>query len=279
MTLNIFKTLILIFSLSYVSPYNAQAAKKTPSQLVKEFDESFYNPKDHGLKDLVFDVRIPGLTKQLAQKSIYGKLKDVFFRCYWTSKGKVFVEVKGMPEGFEQVKSGLIGMVHSRFDLVVPYPLFSRLDGYKLKILKQQDGAQLVQALDKSGLKMINEIYLTFDKEGKLVKLKTIDPLGHDISILKLSKEKFSKEKYIVDKVLVNSVKRNQEATMQNEVTYKEFDGFALPIVFISKTKQSLPQPHGGKEKYERELKSRLEFGNYKINKDLAKKYFSTQKK
>ncbi len=61
--------------------------------------DKIYTPKAKALNDLVVDVINPTITKQLNEQMIFGNLKEVTFRIYWTANPeRVAIDVIGMPE-------------------------------------------------------------------------------------------------------------------------------------------------------------------------------------
>ena len=48
-------------------------------------DAKIYSLKNKGVKDVVFLLRDSQLTKKLNDQKIFGQLKDVHFKIYWTA--------------------------------------------------------------------------------------------------------------------------------------------------------------------------------------------------
>src|SRR4051812_30662915 len=91
--------LLLFTTLSYA---------QDPMAYIKNFESKVYSLKNKGVKDFVVDIENPQLTKQLNDQQVFGKLKEVYFRLYWTAEPmRLNMDVMGLPEGFVEVKEEL----------------------------------------------------------------------------------------------------------------------------------------------------------------------------
>lgn len=278
------KKLILSCSLLFMS-LGAFAAKsvdlkvdKEARELVKQFDLASYHPDALGLKDLVVDIRIDNLTKQMNEQAVFGKLQDVYFQLAWMAPDKLHVEVKGMPDGFLEVKNELSNMVARRFDYIVPQLLAPKLSMYSLNLNKQKDGTNLVRAIDRTGKSDVNEITLLFGKNNELLHLETKRPSGSELSVMKHSHPEWSPSKWILSELAVSSLNAGQKIVSVISLSYGKFSGFGLPTELETKTKQGLAAAvaavDGKNQNQEREFTTKMTFSSYKVNVGEAAKIF-----
>ena len=158
-------------------------------------------------------------------------------------------------------------------DYVLPQKLAPKVRSYSLKSEGGKDGTNRIVGTDRTHQRGINEIEISFDKEGKLKKFKTKSPMGSQTSTLSMSKKSWSKNKWVVDDVTVTSVQGIQITRMRNKLTYKNIEGFGFPEKVEVTTTQELQIASNAKDKKnKRTVKSEIKFSNYLINKGVAKK-------
>lgn len=245
-------------------------------EIIRAFDVSSYRPQDKGLKELVVQVDISNLTKQLNDQLIFGKLKNVYFKLYWVYPAQYDVEVIGLPNGFNEIKNELRSLVASRLDVIVPSMLEKKFEGYALKHSVKDNKDQII-ATDTTQMKLINEIKAVFDKDGKLMSLVNQKPMMTEESELSLIKKSFSENKWIIDEISVKVNEGAQTTFIKTKIEYNSVEGYALPVKIASHTKQVLAQGQD-KKPIEREIDSSVEFKSYKINSGEASSFLKKSK-
>lgn len=248
----------------------------TAQDIIKKFDVSSYRPQDKGLKELVVQVEISNLTKQLNDQLIFGKLKNVYFKLYWVYPNQYEVEVIGLPNGFMEIKNELKTLVASRLDIIIPSMLEKKFEGYNLKLVSDKTKDQII-ATDSTQMKLINEVRASFDKEGKLISFTNHKPMVVEESELSLIKKGYSENKWIIDEISVKVNEGMQTTFIKTKIDYSSIEGYALPIKISSHTKQVLVQEQD-KKPVEREVDSSVEFKGYKLNSGEASSFLKKSK-
>lgn len=242
-------------------------AKKRPNQLVREFDENYYNPAENGVKSLKFEARISNLTELLNKRLSIGKLKDVHYLIKWRKPRSYNIEVIGLPKGFMELKNELKGLILTRLDFVIPYKLQDKLKGYSLSRVLSKRGIK-IKALDENYTKAVTEMFLTFGKNGNLKKIRALSPTGTLISSLTLGKSKWSKGKWVLKEYEIKSILGIQTSTMKYNISYLKNSGFGLPEIININTSYEIQNSIKNSEKnLKRETKTQLIFSNYEVNK------------
>ena len=240
---------------------------------IKNFESKYYNPIDHGLKDLVFEVEIPNLKNTIKEQFKISNLEDIYFRVYWIHPDIYRIEVNGFPDGFTQLKKSFVQQIYPQMEYVIPEKYSSILEGYELKTIKEKD-VTIIIANDKSGMKDINEMRLLFDNNGKLKKTTVLNPLGIFTSDYNMTTLKLSHGKFIISKKDTISTKGIFITTINVNVNYDNFKNFVFPKMLTSITKLQSK----GKNKKARTLRRKslqMNFRNYIINQGVAKKYIT----
>lgn len=244
-----------------------------PAEIVENFDLRYYHPQLLSLNDLAFEIRISNLKENVLKSIPLSKIDDLYYSVYWISPGKYHVEVKGLPKGYVELKNELKALIQNRLDYVLPQKLAPKVRSYSLKSVTDKSGSKRILGTDKTHQRGINEIEISFNREGKLKQFKTKSPMGSQTSTLSMSKKPWSKNKWVVDNVIVTSVQGIQVTKMNNKLTYKNYEGFGFPDKVEVTTTQELQVASNKKdEKNKRTVKSEIIFSNYLINKGIAKK-------
>ena len=257
----------------------AQAAKPKARDLIVKFDESFYHPANYGLSDLYFKLRVSNLKEMLNAQKSYGKIDDVYFDIYWMAPGKFEIEVQGLPNGFDQIKNGLKQMVLSRMDFVVPEKMQPKLRGYTQTVEENKSG-YVLKGVDKTYTKNITEVFMRFDKSGKLTSYNTKAASGTMKVNFDMSSEKGSHNKWLIKKMEVESFQGARVAKTTNTAKYLQMEGVVLPKEISIKTeiKVNVPQKNMKKEDPPRVVQHSLIFSDYEVNTGKAMKKITSKK-
>jgi hypothetical protein len=243
--------------------FSSWAEDSKSQEIIKKFDVSYYHPQDKGLKELVVRVDVQNITKQLNEQLIFGKLKEVYFKMYWTFPTNVDVEVIGLPDGFQEIKQEFKAMIAARMDLIVPQLLEKRFEGYEMKSQSSKEGDEII-ATDTTQTKMIHEFVAKFDKEGNLSSLIGRKPMATEESKLAYGKHPWSQNKWVVNTINVKMQDGSQTTIIDTQVDYTSIEGYGFPKAIKSKTKQSIL--NGNKKPIERTFDSEMTFSDFKVN-------------
>jgi len=263
-------TLLVLMSLLFsFSPAMAQDA----TAALKKTDEVAYSPKFKGLQDLVVDIVIPQLTKQLNDQVIFGRVNEVSFRLYWTAQPeRVAIEVHGMPEGFREIKEELKASVVGRLESIIPIPIDLKMQGYAFKLDPRR--ARTIVATDPSGMRPVLEYELVTDAEGRLVDLLAKRPIGTTRTQLTWQKSPWSEPRAHMIKSTNRSEEGPQVSVSESETTWVVVNGIGFPSVVRTRTKQTISQMPGMDKPIERSVEEVVQFKNYRVNSGEALKWF-----
>jgi len=264
-----FKFLCAVVTISFSLSAFAQDA----AAYLLRADEVSHNPKLRGLKDLVVDLVSPQMTKQLNDQKIFGNIREVSFRIYWTAQPeRIAIEVNGLPEGFREIKEELRAVMVGRLENIIPLPLDKKLQGYKFRTDTRKP--RTVIATDASTLRPIPEYELAFDADGKLTSMIAKKPVGLIISTLTWGKAPWSEPRFYVIRTQTRSEEGPQLTETETDTSWQTFAGIGFPTAVKTRIKQTLKQPGSPNKPIERSIDETLLFKNYKINEGEAMKWF-----
>ncbi len=264
-----FKLLVLLCAFFVVSTAFSQDA----IGYLKKSDEIAHNPKFRGLKDLVVDLVSPQMSKQLNDQKIFGNVREVSFRIYWTAQPeRIAIEVFGLPDGFREIKEELKAVMIGRLESIIPLALEKKLQGYQFKLDTKKP--RTVSAVDPSYQRPIPEYELTFDVEGKLTIMVAKKPVGQASTTLTWAKAPWSEPRYYVTRMLARSEEGPQVTETETDTTWQVIAGMGVPSSVRTRIKQTLKQPGAGSKPIERSIEETLNFKNYKVNAGEAMKWF-----
>ena len=245
-----------------------------PNVQLKSIDTKIYTLKNKGISDLVFEVTSESLTKQLNEEMIYGHLRDVRFKVYWTANPeRLAIEVQGMPEGFKEIKEELKARIQTQLLFIFPPPLSQKFTGYKF--LAGKSPKEII-AQDTTGIATIPKFVLNFDKD-KLESIVAAKFVGTLKTIYNYERESYSDGRWVLKNERTESSESGAQISLSKDLSYGAVNG----IYVVQKLKVTSEQRMTGDSNH---LKTEevVEFQNYKINSGEALKYFlgdSTPKK
>jgi hypothetical protein len=239
--------------------------------LIKTHEEKSYNPRQKGLTDLVVDMVSPQITKQLNDQLIFGTLKDVSFRIYWTATPeRLSIEVLGMPEGFNEIKQDLKRTIIAQFEGVIPIPLDKKFLKYKLQLdPKNKKG---ITAKDHTGLQVIPEYILNFNNDGRLSEIIAKKSIGEAVTKFTWKKSSWSDPRSFIEKTEMTSIDGPQETNTASVTTWIVEKNIGLPSKLEITTIQKIRDQEGKNQ--ERKIVEDFLFSNYKVNEGEALKWF-----
>ena len=239
--------------------------------IMRNHEDKIYSPKYKGLTDLVVDMESPSLTKQLNEQMIFGNIRDLRFRFYWTATPeRVAVEILGMPEGFNEIKQQLKQAMLSRFESIIPLSLEKKFVGYKFS-LDPKDPASVI-AKDEKALNVIPEYKLTFGTTGLLSTLNGKKTIGTMTTSFDWEKMPWSEPRLVNKKSIVKSVDGPQSVTIESVVDWQVISTIGLPTKSKTLTKQIITIP--GSKPQENSVEDEVNYRNYKVNVGEALKWF-----
>lgn len=248
-----------------------QAFAQDPATYLTNFDNKVYSLKTKGVKDFVVDIVSPKLTKQLNDQMIFGQVKDVYFRAYWTANPeRLDLEIIGLPDGFREIKEELKLATLSSIDNLLPMTTAQRFNGYKF-----HSGAtpKEIVAQDSTGIASVPSFILRFDNQDKLIEIVGRKPIGSlDIKPV-YEKDSFADGKWVL-KSLTNTTSENgQTAIVKKVLSYGTSQGMGVLTGVSIRTEQK-SEAEGAKPLISEDS---LSFKNYKINTGEGMKHFLSE--
>lgn len=222
-----------------------------------EHDVRMYDARKVGMNTLTLEVRIDGLTAEFNKQKIYGNLKDVYFVVICKNTEDVFVTVRGMPPGFDNVKRKLIENVKSQIGFFIYESMKNKFKAYSWKL----DNSTLVGS-DLTGILPVNEIKLNFNKLGLIEEEKEVASMMSSSTKFEYATKEWSNSKYVIEKI-INEVKQ-QGLVIQTEtsISYMKTSTFGLPREIFMKTSAK----QMGQEKTSNNTEIKYIFSNVLIN-------------
>lgn len=257
------KILVLILAL-----FSFAAWSQDPTVYLNNFDAKVYSLKTKGVKDFVVDIESSKLTKQLNDQQIFGKIKQVTFRTYWTANPeRVAIEIIGLPEGFREIKEDLKLTVAALLDNLLPISTVQRFAGYKF-----HTGVNPKEfiATDSSGIANVQSYVLKFDTADKLVDVVGKKAIGTLNITPKYEKDAFAGGKWVLKSLKTTISENGQTFTTTKKLDYGDSQGIGVLSRVTVETEQKSEVP-GAKTLKSEET---VEFKNYKISTGEALKYF-----
>jgi hypothetical protein len=239
--------------------------------IIKNHEDKSYNPRQKGLTDLVVDIISPQITKQLNDQLIFGTLKDVRFRVYWTATPeRLSIEVIGMPEGFNEIKQDLKRTIIAQFEGVIPIPLDKKFLQYKLQLdPKNKKG---IIAKDNTGIQLIPEYVLNFNNDGRLSEIVAKKTIGEAITKFTWKKSDWSEPRNYIEKTEMTSIDGPQETNTTSVITWMVEKKIGLPSKLEITTMQKIRDQQGKNQ--ERKIAEEFLYNDYKVNEGEALKWF-----
>jgi hypothetical protein len=249
------------------------------NEVVEKFDAIFYKPQLFGLRDMVCEVRIVGLTEKVKNRIGKKKMNDLYFRLYWTFPGRTMVEVIGLPSGFKELKNELSAVILGKIDLIFPKSLTDQFRSYKLSGSKSGN-KYIVKGVDSTNMKDVSEAYLTFDNVGRLTKMRLLSPTGVRISSFNMERKGWSQNKYVINDMDIKINLGIQTTKIKQTLQYKKVASFGLPIRIVQNVTQRMHRPGNLKAKENiTSGKSIMVFSNHVVNEGVAMRYIQRMTK
>jgi hypothetical protein len=267
------KTLLVLAFLGMI--FNVKAAQRVEE--LEQYEIRSYNPIDVGVKDLVYEIRVEGLKDIIEKNLVVGKLSDLYFKIYWLNPSEFRIEVMGLPKGFIEVKNDLKELIKGKLDFVIPEKFSERLKPYSLKIEPIADG-KLMKAIDETYTLAVPEIYITFDKSGRLKLIESKMSMTAIKTEFFHSTKSWSNNKLVLDRIISNSNSQGVKYTIINDLQYSNVNGFGLPSKLVVKNITEYTIPETAKEKakqQKKETNSVIFFSKFEINSGKAQRFIT----
>ncbi len=252
-----------LFALMIILTSTAALAQ-APSVYFSLFDRKIYSLKNKGVRDFVVDMTSEKLLEQVNDQKIFGKVKQLTFRIYWTlSPERLAVDVIGLPEGFVEAKNQLRALAMPLLDNLLPMTIEQRFPNYKIvpgKVAKE------FIATDSSGLAPIPSYVLKFDDQDRLSEVIGNKALGSWSMSWVYEKKAFSEGRWVLSQVTVNNNDGGPVTKSTRKLNYNMANGMGVLSEVVLTVEQQA-------EKTVRTQES-IEFKNYKINTGEGMRYF-----
>jgi hypothetical protein len=262
------KGIIMKFILLLLVVISLNALAQDPLMYLNSFDSKVYSLKTKGVKEFVVDIENSKITKQINDQMIFGNVKEVIFRTYWTSSPeRIAIEVIGLPEGFREIKEELKVAIYSIIDNLIPMTTAQRFAGYKF-----HSGATPKEfvAQDSTGIANVQSFVLKFSNEDCLTEVTGKKTIGTLITVPKYEKGSFSSGKWVLKSLTTTNSENGQSMIVKKDLKYGSSQGIGILSEVTVTTEQRSEAP-GAKSLISEETVS---FKNYKINAGEAMKYF-----
>ena len=233
-----------------------------------------FNPyQNQDIRDLVFDVTSPNLDELLQKKLMLSKKQEFRLRVYWRKEQALECEIV---DSISEIDSNLLleikNDLFTKISQLMLSDVYEKVAGYK-KIKVQNNKNRYV---DQTGLSEIEEAVIEENIENvKILIKKSNEEIDTTYSIKKYKWSDNRPVIYSVKKIIENKL---QETIVDTEVSFEKSGNYWLPSSLNSKIKQNLRVSPIDKYKTERILSELLVFQNYKINQNMALKWFAKQK-
>lgn len=236
-----------------------------PAAYLKIADSKIYSLKTKGVKDFVVDISSDVLTKQVNDQAIFGKVKTLTFRVYWTlSPERMAVEVIGLPEGFKEIKDDLKLNILPFIEDILPMAFEQKFKGYKFSV---GSNPKEFIAQDTTGIAQVPSYTLKFDAQDKLTEIVANKFVG-SMSV----QPTYSSEdgKWMLKKSFSQSKESGQSLEATRTLSYGKVQGLSVVTKVESEVVQKWDRPNT------KPFTSveHISFENYKINSGEAMKFF-----
>lgn len=262
------KGVIMRILLLVLAMLSITAWAQDPMTYLNSFDAKVYSLKTKGTKDFVVDIESSKLTKQLNDQMIFGKVKEVIFRTYWTANPeRLAIEIIGLPEGFREIKEDLKLSMLSIMDNLLPLTTAQRFAGYKFS---QGSTPKEFIAQDTTGLATILSYVLKFDTQDKLNEVIGKKAIGSLVITPQYEKDSFADGRWVLKSLTTTTSENGQTVIIKKSLNYGSSQGIGVLNRVTMSTEQKSDQP-GSKTLI---IEESLDFKGYKINTGEAFKYF-----
>ncbi len=252
----------------FMSLFSLAAFAQDPLVQLSNFDQKVYSLKTKGVKDFVVDLESSKLTKQLNEQMIFGQIKELIFRVYWTANPeRVAIEIIGLPEGFKEIKEELKLNITSMLENLIPLPIEKKFVGYTITKGKQS-GEYF--AKDQTGVAPIPGYILKFDQQNRLVEIEGKKPVGSFQITPNYTKEPFTDGKWVLKSQVTNSSESGQEFISKKDLFYTSHQGIGV----LSQVKITTQQKWNAPDTKPLTIEETMNFKNYKIDSGEGLKYF-----
>lgn len=238
------------------------------STYLKNFDSKIYSLKTKGVKDFVVEIESTRLTKQVNDMAIFGKVKSLTFKVFWTASPERFsINVIGLPEGFKEIKEDLKKNIFAMLDNLIPIPTEDRYTGYKFSMVNK---SKEIQAIDLTNMAAIPSFVFKFDQQDKLREIIGNKPIGSLSIKTNYEKKDFSQGKWVLDSIVTINSESGQTVTMKKNLGYGSSQGIAV----LSSITIITEQKGDSSESKPEVIEDTVTFSGYKINSGEALTHF-----
>lgn len=224
-----FKILICVLFLT-VGQTKFSFAASNNFQMIEDHDIQSYRPSEHGLSDLVFEIRIPKLLELLRVKKSFNNIETIYYKVYWIYPGQYSIVVNGVPKGLSGLERELRSVVREYLEYVVPEKFYSKMRPYQFE-KKLVDGAVLLVGEDQTYKRNIGRIEISFDKIGTLKHLKVYHPevrMETNTEFFFANKT-WSKNRKVLHSLIRSNISEFKKVEEKINVVYQSVEGLGFP--------------------------------------------------
>lgn len=244
---------VFLSAILMVSTTNASL----PSE-VMQTNKKVYDIAEIGVRDLIVDVRIKGLTKTLESTSNLGNLTDVYFRVFWNITRNIkYIKLEGLPEGFLEIKNQLKQLIIPHLNYIKPMPVEKQFSGIPLKGTKE---GVFTGPIDDKKNNLNGTIQVRLNRNGVIEKVVKSLSGGVFQNEIEYNNEK---KRYYVEKFITENTVNNIKTRVVSDISYTRVNGFLLPEKINLKTKMT---QLFGKKLSKEGITSNVIFSDYQIN-------------
>ncbi len=241
------------------------ADQKSADQFLKKYDQMIYDPSKAGVIDLVFDIKSKDLRADLEKAYPLFKIKDPYYRVYWTKEREVLIDVLGIPTGLEKQKQIIASNAYRYLEYIFPKSLEKEFREYNLKYKKEGKNT-LITAKSKNGDLAVDEMSYLFNENGVLLETKSIGINGTILGKYEQNYYPWSGGKYFFTMIETTRVDKISDVVMTEKISHKVFKDVGLPVEITVE----IANQNGGKKNII--SNSTVFFENYQVNTQTAAK-------
>lgn len=241
--------------------------------LINNFNLRSYSPRNYGLRDLVFKVKIKNMN---LPDHLEIKEEDIFFEVYWLKGSGFSIEVMGMPDGFLEIKNRLKGFLYLNFKHVIPSQNIGNFNGFEA-LLTTEGREQFVVLSNPSGQENISKIEMVFGEKENLKSIKSTSPSGVVDTFFLISPKIWSHNKWVHDEQSYTAKTGQTNYSVKLKITYLAQGEFGFPstidikehIIFNRDKKTTTME-----NKKATMMQNRISFFDYEINSGRAQEHY-----
>lgn len=239
-----------------------------PIAYLSNVESKIYSLKSKKVNEFTVEVESTRFTKQIKEQPIFGNVKNLIFKVYWTANPeRLAIEVLGLPDGFLEIKTDLKNNIAPLIEEIIPRSFQQKFSGYKF----QYDPKKMeITASDTTRMALVPTYILKFDTKDRLVEIIGKKFVGSFNQTFNYSSKDFSGGMVVLDQMTILNTESGQTVTVKKEYDYQKNQGLGV----LAGIDLTIEQAQGASSKKVNSQKEKVIFKNYKINTNEAMTYF-----